>query len=196
MCCAVLICGVPSFLQALAGALGGLSILYSLRRKSLPSDKQMNAFLMGFYDRIEAENLGAFSEFPVLFGLGAGYFNASLLRKLRLKHTPEGSVVKTIKLSALYGSKTNCREVYYDYYDYENWPKRAKTKTWGELLGLGLTTNQIEGATNSRPDRNKQWFLRVETESQDTVDHERRPYSDVTRYTRGRTVYKRNPACR
>ena len=34
----------------------------------------MYAFLMGFYDRIEAENLGGFSEFPVLFGLGAGYF--------------------------------------------------------------------------------------------------------------------------
>ena len=182
MCCAVLICGVPSFLQALAGALGGLSILYSLRRKSLPSDKQMNAFLMGFYDRIEAENLGAFSEFPVLFGLGTGYFNASLLRKLRLKHTPEGSVVKTIKLSALYGSKTNCREVYYDY---ENWPKRVKTKTWAELVGLGLTENQIEGATHGRPDRNKQWFLRVETESR-----------AARRGARGRTVYKRNPACR
>jgi hypothetical protein len=187
MCCAVLICGVPSLLQALAGALGGLSLLYSLRRKSLPSDKQMNAFLMGFYDRIEAENLGAFSEFPVLFGLGAGYFNASLLRKLRLKHTPEGSAIKTIKLSALYGSKTNSRDVYYDY---ENWPKRVKTKTWDELIGLGLTEGQICGATGGRPDRNKQWFLRVETESQDSQK------LLVARYTRGRSVYKRNPACR
>ena len=75
------------------------------------------------------------------------------------------------------------------HYDYEYWPKRAKTKTWSELGpgGLGLTEGQLAGATNGRPERNKQWFLRVETESQDSRD----------RYKRGRAVYKRNPpACR
>ena len=41
------------------------------------------------------------------------------------------------------------------HYDYEYWPKRAKTKTWSELGpgGLGLTEGQLAGATNGRPER-------------------------------------------
>ena len=181
---------MPSLLQALAGALRGLSILYSLRRKSLPSDAQMQAFLMSSWASTIASRQRTSAGSPssrCFSGWALATSNASLLRKLRLKHTPEGSVTGAIKLSAFYGSKTNCRKVHYDY---ENWPKRAKTKTWSELVGLGLTEGQICAATDGRPDRNKQWFLRVETESQD--NHK----TLVIRYTRGKSVYKRNPACR
>ena len=143
----------------------------------------MEAFLDGFFDRIKAERLGRFSDFPLLFGVGA--FTAAMLRKLKPKHSHQSNPITTIKNWAAYNKKTNARAVYLNYVI---WPRRKKYVTYDELIKFGLDHGQITSATHARPNnptRNKQWFETVETESADM----RRKH----RSAKGRPMYKRKP---
>ena len=137
----------------------------------------MEAFLDGFFDRIKAERLGRFSDFPLLFGVGA--FTAAMLRKLKPKHTHQRHPMTYIKNSAAFNKKTNARAVYLNYVI---WPRRKKYVTYVELIKFGLDMNQIMKAAHAGP-TNKQWFETVETES---IDHFRRA-------AKGRPMYMRKP---